>query len=136
FGKRASPDTKPEASRTPPGPTRVGPGVAVQGELSADEDVAFDGRLEGRVSARAEFRLGPNGRVRGPVSARVVVIGGRVEGDVVATERVEILPGGVLEGDIRAPRIVISEGARFRGSVDMGERADGPAASRDAVPTG
>lgn len=136
FGKRSSPDVKPEAPRAAAGPTRVGPKVAVQGELSAEEDVVFDGRLEGRVTAGQEFRVGPNGRVRAHVTARVVVIAGRVVGDVVAAERVEILPTGVLEGNIRAPRIVISEGAQFRGSVDMGGRAGSPEDPADAARTG
>ena len=50
------------------------------------------------------------------------MIAGKVVGDVSATERVELLPSGSLEGNIRAPKIVIAEGAQFKGSVDMGGR--------------
>ena len=54
-----------------------------------------------------------------PRLAPVVRIGGRVIGDVTASDRVEVSPSGSLEGNISAPRIVIAEGAFFKGIVDM-----------------
>lgn len=124
FGKNSPSPPDKELPRQEMRPTYLGPKVRLAGELSGDEDVLFDGTVEGRVALAKSFRVGSHGKVHAEVSARVVVIGGTVVGDVVATERVEILPTGVLEGNIRAPKIVIAEGAKFKGSVDMGEPAE------------
>jgi len=48
-----------------------------------------------------------------------VRIGGRVTGNVHGREKVEILPSGRLEGDVAAPRVVLAEGAFFKGKVEM-----------------
>jgi cytoskeletal protein CcmA (bactofilin family) len=122
FGKSPSPAPERESPHQELRPTYFGPKVRLEGELSADEDVLFDGRIEGRVHVANAFLVGSQGQVHAEVTARVVVIGGRVVGNVVASERAEILRTGVLEGDIRAPKIVIAEGAQFKGSVDMGDR--------------
>lgn len=119
FGKPRLPSPEKDSPRHEIRRTYFGPKVRLHGDLTGDEDVLFDGRVEGRVNVARSFRVGPEGQVHAEVTARVVVIGGRVVGNVVASDRVELLPTGVLEGNIRAPKIVIAEGARFRGSVDM-----------------
>ena len=102
----------------------IGPKIRFQGELLGDEDVLVEGRLEGRVKISKAFRVGLHGVVLAEVAAGTVAIAGRVVGNVSADERVELLPTGILEGNIQAPRIVISEGARFTGRIDMSGRAD------------
>lgn len=124
FGKPRSPSSEKESPRHEIRRTYVGPMVRLQGELTGDEDIVLDGRVEGRVNVARSFRVGPEGQVHADVTARVVVIGGRVLGNVVASERVELLPTGVLEGNIRAPKIVMADGAQFRGSVDMESRGE------------
>ena len=129
FGKSSPPAPERDSPRHETGPTYIGPKVSLRGDLTGDEDVLFDGHVEGTVNVARSFRVGPEGRVHAEVTARVVVIGGRVVGNVVASDRVELLPTGVLEGNIRAPKIVIAEGAEFRGSVDMEGRTEGGAAT-------
>jgi cytoskeletal protein CcmA (bactofilin family) len=97
----------------------IGPKIRFQGELLGDEDVLVEGRLEGRVKISKAFRVGPHAVVLAEIAARTVAIAGRVVGNVSADERVELLPTGILEGNIQAPRIVIGEGARFTGRIDM-----------------
>jgi cytoskeletal protein CcmA (bactofilin family) len=123
FGKSGPSSPDKEAPRHDAETTRVGPKVRIQGELTGDEDAVLDGRLEGRVHVSKSFRVGPHGQVRGDVHAQVVSIAGKVWGDVSAEARVELLPSGSVEGNIRAPKIVISEGAQFKGRVDMGDRS-------------
>jgi cytoskeletal protein CcmA (bactofilin family) len=123
FGKSSGP---PHADRGEPGSRSsfIGPETCFKGELLGDEDVLVDGRVEGRVKISRSFRVGPHGVVLAEVAAGTVVIAGRVVGNVSGDERVELLPTGILEGNIHAPRIVISEGARFTGRIDMSGRAD------------
>lgn len=129
FGKHTPSPPEKELPRHEAKPTYIGPRVTVRGELGGDEDIVFDGQLEGQVASTKTFRVGPSGHVRAGILARAVVIGGRVEGDVAGSERVEIQPTGSLEGNIRAPKIVIADGAKFRGSVDMEPHGDDAAAS-------
>ena len=65
------------------------------------------------------LRIGEHGRIRAQVVAKSVVVMGEVVGNIEATEKIEISREGTVEGDIKAPRVVITEGARFRGSIDM-----------------
>ncbi len=100
--------------------TYLGPLVRIRGELNAEEDLTVDGRVEGRIAAVRTLHVGPKASIEAEIAGSVVLIAGRVTGDVEASERVELLPSGHLEGNIHAPRIVIAEGATFKGSVEMG----------------
>lgn len=127
----AEPGAGPAGERTRA--TYVAPGTLVRGELSGTTDVLIDGRVEGEVRLDATVVVGREGEVMGPVRGRTVRVGGRVRGRVEAADRVELLSSGSLEGDIAAPRIVIAEGAFFKGQVEMhgtstDEVDDGPAA--------
>jgi cytoskeletal protein CcmA (bactofilin family) len=120
------------AGQKPPAEVKtavIGPNIRIQGELSGDEDLVVEGRVEGKISVSKGLRIGPQAQVNAEVKAHHVVIAGRVVGNVVAAEKVEILPSGILEGNIRAPKIAIAEGAQFKGSVDMGGKAPAEAAA-------
>ncbi len=129
-----APDTP--AQRNAPLPPRtteaktavIGPQVRINGELSGEEDVVIEGRVEGKVTVTKSLRVGQNAQVNAEIRAHSVVIAGRVVGNVTAVERIEILPSGSLEGNIRSPKIAIAEGAQFKGSVDMSGGGKGAAA--------
>jgi len=113
----------------------IGPNIRIQGELSGDEDLVVEGRVEGKISVTKGLRIGPQAQVNAEVKAHHVVIAGRIVGNVIATDKVEILPSGVLEGNIRAPKIAIAEGAQFKGSVDMGSKPANDAAAHAPATT-
>jgi len=98
----------------------IGKSVVVKGELSGSEDLYLDGEVEGTIELRDHtLVVGPNGRIRAHISAREVIIHGKAEGNVTASERVELKKSCVLSGDIRTSRIVIEDGAFFKGAVDL-----------------
>jgi cytoskeletal protein CcmA (bactofilin family) len=99
--------------------TVVAAGTKLTGEVGGATDVQVDGEVAGRVSIAATVVVGAGGTVRGPIEAQVVRIVGQVIGDVSASERVEVGAAASLEGDIAAPRVVIAEGAFFKGKIDM-----------------
>lgn len=115
--------------------TRIAPGTRVRGEVSGATELVVDGEIEGEIRLEALVVVGPGGVVRGPISASVVRVDGKVFGDVRGAERVEVGSAGALEGDIVAPRVILSEGAFFKGKVEMqgdkacGERPTGKAAA-------
>jgi cytoskeletal protein CcmA (bactofilin family) len=106
--------------------THVAQGTRLQGEVSGATELLIEGEVVGEVRVDATVVVGAEGLVQGPITAQVVRIGGRVVGNVQASDRIEVAPSGSLEGDVVAPRIVIAEGAFFKGRVEMkGESADG-----------
>ncbi len=98
----------------------IGKSVIIKGELSGSEDLFLDGEVEGNIDLR-NFNLviGPNGRVRANVFAKDVVIHGKVDGNVTGIDKVELKKSSVLNGDINTQRIVIEDGAFFKGSIDI-----------------
>jgi cytoskeletal protein CcmA (bactofilin family) len=120
------------ASAAPSGPVRtvsptlcvLGANTTIKGEILGDEDVVIEGTVEGQIRIGRELRVGQGGRVKASVSAASVVVSGELQGDCEAQTRVEIQSTGRLIGNIRAPKIVIAEGAVFRGNSDMSGRKD------------
>ena len=99
---------------------QIGKSLRVRGEISGSEDVTIDGEVEGTVELKDNsLTIGPNGKVHANVTAKSITVLGRLEGNVKAGERVEISKTGSLEGDLVTPRIVIEDGAVFRGSIDI-----------------
>lgn len=124
----ARPPAAASAGENPAGPrvrlTQVAPGSRIEGEISGATEVLIEGEVSGTVKVDATVVVGPEGVVRGPVSGRVVKVAGKVLGDVRGSDRVEVGPAATLEGDIAAPRVVIAEGAFFKGKVEMqGEKS-------------
>jgi cytoskeletal protein CcmA (bactofilin family) len=99
--------------------TLIAPGTKLRGEVSGATDLQVLGEVEGEVRVDALVIVGAGGVVTGPVQGKVVRVVGQVSGNVTAGDLVEVGPAGSLEGDIAAPRVVISEGAFFRGNIDM-----------------
>lgn len=114
-------ESRPHADEAAAGAERtlIAAGSLVRGEISGLTELVVEGRVEGEVRVEAGVAIGPRGEVVGPVRGRTVRIAGRVVGRVEAEERVELLPEGCLEGDVSAPRIVVGEGAFFKGVVEM-----------------
>jgi cytoskeletal protein CcmA (bactofilin family) len=104
-------------------PATIGQSVEIKGELSGQEDLVIDGSIEGKIFVHDHrLTIGPNGQIHAEVHANSVQIDGAVVGNITAGDRVEISSSGSVLGDIMAPRVALAEGARFKGSIDMGRR--------------
>ena len=116
-----------DAPRT--GNAVLGKSVVVKGQILSREDLTIDGEVEGTVEMQ-EHRLtiGPNGKVRASVKAREVIVLGTLHGNVETGDRIDIRKEAKLVGDIRTARIVIEDGAYFKGNVDI-VRAEVPKAA-------
>ena len=112
----------------------LGQTIFVKGELTGTEDLTIDGRVEGKIELKDHnLTIGPNGKIKADVYAKSIVITGEVLGNAFASERVEITNSGVLKGDIVSPRIVIADGAQFKGSVDMDKTGGGARDNRSRM---
>lgn len=99
--------------------TIIGKGIVIKGELSGEENVKIEGRVEGKIKLTKDLFVGQTGIIEADVEADNIKIGGTVTGNLAAKNRVEIVASGTMEGDIKAPRVVVAEGAHFKGNVDM-----------------
>lgn len=114
--------------------TIVGESILISGNLSGDEDLTVLGRVRGSINLSRTLVIEESGVVKADMEVRNAVVSGVVVGNITASDSVEILEQGRVVGDIKAPRVIIVDGARFRGTVDMGNleapRASGPLPSR------
>jgi cytoskeletal protein CcmA (bactofilin family) len=103
----------------------IGKSVQIKGELTGSEDLYLDGSIEGTVDLRDHsLIIGPNGKIKAGISARDLVVHGRVEGNITATGRVELRKSCTLIGDVSTQRIVIEDGAFFKGAIDIKEKSE------------
>ena len=115
----------PPASATPAtqvNPCVLGPTLHFKGELYGEEDLEFQGQLEGSIEHTRSLSIGKEGGVKGNIRAKFVIIEGKVEGDVYATESVSIRQTAKVMGNIFAPRVGIADGAHFTGRIDMNHK--------------
>jgi cytoskeletal protein CcmA (bactofilin family) len=103
------------------GSTIIGESILISGSLNGDEDLTVRGRVEGTLTLTRTLVVEPTGVVKAEVQVKNCIIAGAVVGNVIASESVEITREGRMVGDIQAPRVIIVDGASFRGRIDMGE---------------
>jgi len=98
----------------------LGKSVVFKGEFEADEDLLIDGRVEGKITHRAEhLTIGPHGDVKADIMAQRVLVQGRVVGNIHATDTIVIEPSAHVAGNLFAPRVGLKEGAEFDGRIQM-----------------
>ncbi|SRR5258708_443385 len=114
----------------------IGKSVVIRGELTGNEDLYLDGEIEGNINLRDhKLVIGPNGKIKATITARDVVVHGRVEGNLIASERVELKRCCSLTGDVTTQRIVIEDGAYFKGAIDIKEPKEPRAETRKPMGT-
>jgi cytoskeletal protein CcmA (bactofilin family) len=125
FSKDPAPAAKPDVrvgSAVPAGGTFFGANITIEGTVTGTEPVVIEGTIHGKIDLQSDLRIGTKARIEATVHARNVTVEGRLNGDISADERVELVASATVDGNIKAPKIVVAEGARFRGNVDMGSR--------------
>ena len=99
--------------------TIIGSSLVIDGEISGDEALVIQGTVKGRISLNESLFVENSGVVEADIDTQTVEISGKVTGNISATDKVELKSDCRVVGDIRAPRILIADGASFKGNVDM-----------------
>jgi cytoskeletal protein CcmA (bactofilin family) len=107
----------------------LGKTLLFRGELTAEEDVILQGRVEGSIRHARNLIIGTDGSVLGDVYARHLTVEGLVEGDLHCSEAAIVRATAQVRGNIFAPRVGIMEGATFNGRVEM----DSPSGSQTGL---
>ena len=101
----------------------IGRSIVITGEITAAEDVRIEGTVNGRILLRdAALTIGEAARVQADLRGEKVTIQGTVQGTITATARIELSPTAVVDGQLSANHVVIADGARFNGRIDMDQR--------------
>ncbi|MBN2803486.1 MAG: polymer-forming cytoskeletal protein [Deltaproteobacteria bacterium] len=100
--------------------TIIGSETVVSGNLEGDEDLTIEGRVEGSISLSKTLCVEVGGVVRADINVRNAIISGVLVGNVEAQESVHVTEQGRVVGDISAPRVILVDGASFKGNIDMG----------------
>jgi cytoskeletal protein CcmA (bactofilin family) len=122
-------DTYPTTSgASASGTARLGTSLHVKGEITGNEDLMIDGTVEGLVQLEdRKLTVGASAKLTADVIAREVVVYGNVKGNLRARDRIEIKKDGSVVGDLTTARIMIEDGAYFKGSIEIdkaGEAGD------------
>jgi cytoskeletal protein CcmA (bactofilin family) len=103
--------------------TRIGPSFVICGEFESQEATVIEGRVDGFVYVKdAPLTITARGAVKADVRGTRVLVEGQLKGSISASERIELTPTAQVEGSLSADSIVMLEGARFTGGIDMNRR--------------
>jgi cytoskeletal protein CcmA (bactofilin family) len=102
--------------------TTIDRSIRIQGELIGDDDLLVEGTVFGRIQAPRSVTIARGGYVEGDIHGRRIFVEGRVKGNVIASERIEVHAVADLEGHLSANHVIIADGARFNGGIDMNRR--------------
>jgi len=104
--------------------------TTVTGHIQGDDDLQIDGRVNGILTLKKNLNVSKGAIVQAHIQAQNVVVSGVIVGDISAHKKIELTPYARVIGNLQAPQVVISEGAQFKGKVDMGNLED----NQEALP--
>lgn len=114
------------------GTARLGASLQIKGEITGNEDLQIDGSVEGLVQLEdRKLTVGASARVTADVIAREVTVYGNVKGNLRARDRIEIKKDGSVVGDLTTARIMIEDGAYFKGSIEINKAGEGSEGDAD-----
>ncbi len=98
----------------------LGRSLTMEGTISGAEDLLIEGKMKGTVNLRENtVVVGRHGRVEGDIYARVITVEGEIVGNLHASEKASILQSGFVKGNVASPRVLVEDGARLKGSIDV-----------------
>ena len=98
----------------------IGSSISIKGDLTGEEDLAIEGKLEGKIELRRHsVTVGKSGRIKGDIYAKLITVEGTVEGNLYGEEQLIVRQSGNVRGNIVSPRVVLEDGSNFKGSIDM-----------------
>jgi cytoskeletal protein CcmA (bactofilin family) len=108
-----------EKEAKPMANTVIGSSIVVDGEITGEEAITILGTVKGKVTTAAGVVVESGATVEADVEGQTVTVSGKLTGNVTAREKLELKPESKMVGNAKAPRIVVADGATFKGNVDM-----------------
>jgi len=142
FARKTSSSAASAAKTPAPAPakstrdqsTTIGASIIIKGELSGEEDLVIQGNVEGTVNLKDNsISVSEQGKVQADMYARSIIVQGELSGDLYGTESVTVARSGRVNGNIIAPRVVLEDGAKFKGNIDMDSKNAGASHAPDTA---
>jgi cytoskeletal protein CcmA (bactofilin family) len=99
--------------------TMVGESIVIDGEITGDDDLVVQGTVKGKIHLNQNLFVEASGVIEAEIATQSVDVSGQITGNITAADKVELKSKCRMTGDIKAPRILIADGASFKGNVDM-----------------
>ena len=117
----AAPDPQQSPAPARPGAiATLGPSIIIKGDLTGEEDLLIEGRVEGEIRlTKNSVTVGKNGRVRADIHGKKVHVEGEVRGNLYGDQEIVIRASGRVQGNLVSPRVTLENGSKFKGSIDM-----------------
>ncbi len=107
----------------------IGPTITIEGDLTGEEDLLIEGRLQGKIDLRRNcITIGKNGFIKADIYGKVITVEGTVEGNLYGEEQLIVRQSGTVRGNIVSPRVALEDGSNFKGSIDMSPKEKPPVA--------
>ncbi|MCP5053958.1 MAG: polymer-forming cytoskeletal protein [bacterium] len=113
---RRDPTPRPAAVSGPG--SFIGKSLDIKADITSDEDITIEGRVNGNISVSRTLTIGRSGNVTADIKAAVVRIIGTAKGNIIASDKVEILSQGRYTGNIESKKLVVAEGAVLNGFIN------------------
>lgn len=94
-------------------------GTEFNGDLVFRNTMRIDGKYKGSISSKNVLIVGETAEIEGEINVSNVSINGKVSGKIIADGKVEIHAKGKVFCDIDTPKMVVEDGAFFRGNCNM-----------------
>jgi cytoskeletal protein CcmA (bactofilin family) len=107
----------------------LGKGTSFKGVITYEGTVRIDGNVDGEIITKGSLVIGESAEIKAEIEVGTLVCGGAINGNIVAFEKVQLIAPAIVTGTIKTPILIIEEGVRFNGTVDMGKSASHSSAS-------
>jgi cytoskeletal protein CcmA (bactofilin family) len=98
----------------------IGPTISIKGNLTGEEDLLIEGRLDGKIEMRRHsVTIGKKGQIKADIYGKIIIVEGSVEGNLYGEEQLIVRQSGTVRGNIVSPRVALEDGSNFKGSIDM-----------------
>jgi len=113
------PTTAPSTPGAAALPSFIGETMVIEADITSDEDIIIEGKVNGNISVSKTLTIGKNGKVKADITAAVVRILGEAKGNIIASDKVELLSLGRYTGNIQSQKLVVEDGAILNGNINQ-----------------
>lgn len=100
-------------------PCVIGRGITIKGNLSGAEELVIEGAVEGHIALKNHLTIKETGRITADITTESVLVQGQFSGNIECNDLVSLSAEASVVADIKAPRVVLEDGARFKGRIEM-----------------
>ncbi len=97
----------------------IGEDTQIKGEIITKGSIRLGGEFDGKIMAHGDVLVGEGSRVTGTISGAKVIVSGDVNGNITSSGGLEITKTGKVFGDIISDKLIVDEGAVYKGKVTL-----------------